>query len=97
VFAYMRWPRDEPGRAVLARYGATPSAATGGALAPPAARRGLAGPQAAPHAALADQRGWRLTGSLPAGGSVAFAITGSAPNYLLTGAAAAQPTDLSLP
>lgn len=97
VFAYMRWPRDEPGRAVLSRYGdMSPGAASVGAsgatLPAPAARRSLAGPQAA----LSDQRGWRLTGTLPAGGSLAFAIAATAPTYLLTGAAAAQPTDLSI-
>lgn len=97
VFAYMRWPRDEPGRAVLSRYagpptGAAPLGPSGGMLAGPAERRALGGPAAA----LSDQRGWRLSGTLPAGGSLSFAITGSSPSYQLTGAAAVQSTDLSI-
>ena len=84
VFAFMRWPRDEPGRATLG-YGAAPPArpAPPRALSPPAA-------------ALADRRGWKLTGSLP-GGAVALAIDASVVGYVLTGAPAAQPGELSVP
>ena len=85
VFAFMRWPRDEPGRATLG-YGAAPA----GGPARPAPPRALA----APAAALADRRGWKLTGGLP-GGAVALAIDGSVVGYVLTGAPAAQPGELS--
>jgi hypothetical protein len=54
----------------------------------PAPTRALA----PPAAALADRRGWKL-----AGGGVALAIGGSATAYVLTGAPAAQPTELSVP
>jgi FHA domain len=87
VFAFMRWPRDEPGRATLV-YGAAPA----GGTARPATPRALA----APAAALADRRGWKLAGGLP-GGAVALAIDGSVAGYVLTGAPAAQPGELSLP
>ncbi len=87
VFAFMRWPRDEPGRATLV-YGAAPA----GGPARPAPPRALA----APAAALADRRGWKLTGSLP-GGAVVLAIDGSVVGYVLTGAPAAQPGELSVP
>ncbi|HTB39874.1 MAG TPA: FHA domain-containing protein [Reyranella sp.] len=88
VFAFMRWPRDEPGRATLG-YGAAPAA---GGPARPAPPRALA----APAAALADRRGWKLTGSLP-GGAVALAIDASVVGYVLTGAPAAQSGELSVP
>jgi hypothetical protein len=83
VFAFMRWPRDEPAGAALG-YGAAPA----GGPARPAPTRALA----PPAAALADRRGWKL-----AGGSVALVIDGSATAYVLTGAPAAQPTELSVP
>jgi len=83
VFAYMRWPRDEPAAAVPG-YGATPA----GGPARPAPTRALAPP--AP--ALADRRGWKL-----AGGGVALTVDGSSTTYVLTGAPAAQPTELSVP
>ena len=83
VFAFMRWPRDEPAGAALG-YGAAPA----GGAARPAPTRALA----PPATALADRRGWKL-----AGGSVALAIDGSATAYVLTGAPAAQPTELSVP
>jgi hypothetical protein len=87
VFAFMRWPRDEPGRVTLG-YGTAPA----GGPARPAPPRALG----APAAALADRRGWKLTGSLP-GGAIALAIDGSVAGYVLTGAPAAQPGELSLP
>lgn len=83
VFAYMRWPRDEPAGAVPG-YGAAPA----GGPARPAPTRALA----PPAAALADRRGWKL-----AGGGVALTIDGSSTTYILTGAPAAQPTELTVP
>jgi FHA domain len=83
VFAFMRWPRDEPAGAAPG-YGAAPA---GGPIRP-APPRALA----PPAAALADRRGWKL-----AGGGVALVIGGSATAYVLTGAPAAQPTELSVP
>ena len=87
VFAFMRWPRDEPGRVTLG-YGTAPA----GGPARPAPPRALG----APAAALADRRGWKLTGSLP-GGAVALAIDASVVGYVLTGAPAAQSGELSVP
>ena len=87
VFAFMRWPRDDPARA-LSDYGAAP--ARGPVL--PSAPRVLA----PPRAALGDRRGWKLAGSLP-GGAVALLIDGSVAAYILTGAPATQATELSLP
>ncbi|MFZ5783282.1 MAG: FHA domain-containing protein [Pseudomonadota bacterium] len=82
VFAYMRWPRDEPAPAVLF-HGAP------GAEVPPRAL-------GAPNAALADGRAWALSGSLPAGGIVAIVIDGALPSYLVTGAPGSHPGELSL-
>jgi hypothetical protein len=83
VFAFMRWPRDDSERA-LPGYGAAPA----GGPARPAAPRALA----PPAAALADRRAWKLTG-----GGLALTVDGSATAYVLTGAPAAQPTELSVP
>lgn len=87
VFAFMRWPRDEPGRVTVT--GPPPAAlpgrpATSGALPPP-------------PAVLADRRTWRLSGTLPSGGNVTLSVDGSAPAYVLTGAPAANANELSLP
>jgi len=49
-----------------------------------------------PPAALADRRPWRLSG-LSASGSVALSMDGTQPTYLLTGAAAQQANELSVP
>jgi len=87
VFAFMRWPRDEAAGATPG-YGAAPA----GGPPRPVPPRALA----PPAAALADRRGWKLTGSLP-GVGVALTIDGSAPAYVLTGAPAALPTELSVP
>jgi hypothetical protein len=83
VFAFMRWPRDDPARA-LPGYGAAPA----GGPPRPAPPRALA----PPAAALADRRAWKL-----AGGGLALTVDGSATAYVLTGAPAAQPTELSVP
>jgi hypothetical protein len=49
-----------------------------------------------PPAALADRRPWRLRG-LSASGPVALSMDGTQPTYLLTGAAAQQANELSVP
>ena len=49
-----------------------------------------------PPAALADRRPWRLSG-LSASGPVALSMDGTQPTYLLTGAAAQQANELSVP
>jgi hypothetical protein len=82
VFAFMRWPRDEPATAAPG-YGPAPA----GAPPRPSPRAALP-----PPTALADRRGWRLTG-----GNVVLVVDGSAPAYVLTGAPATQPTELSVP
>jgi hypothetical protein len=84
VFAFMRWPRDEAGGAVLIAGGQPAAPPRPGALP-------------APPQALDDRRPWRLSGLLPTGGDVALAIDGSRPAYLVTGAAAGQPNELSVP
>jgi hypothetical protein len=86
VFAFMRWPRDEP------------AVATGAPYAPPQPARPV-GPAAlsAPAIALPDARGWRLSGTLGNGGTVSLSIDGASSSYALTGAAGGAPTDLSVP
>jgi hypothetical protein len=83
VFAFMRWPRDE-------MASAAPGASSPGRPASPAALP-------PPPAALADRRAWRLSGSLSSGGTVTLAVDGSVPAYLVTGAAAGQASELSVP
>ena len=87
VFAFMRWPRDEAAGATPG-YGASPT----GSPARPGPPRALA----PPAAALADRRGWKLVGSLPSGG-VALTVDGSVAAYVLTGAPAAERSELSVP
>lgn len=90
VFAFMRWPRDEPGAAPgFATASATGPAGGAGSSAPAAL--------APPSMALADRRGWQLAGTVAGGGIVALAVDGASGTYVLTGAPAALPTDLSLP
>src|SRR5216684_2867363 len=64
VFAFMRWPRDEPARQLGydAQAGGPARPSPTPALAPP-------------PVTLADRRGWRLTGSLPGGGGLAWKIS----------------------
>jgi hypothetical protein len=83
IFAFMRWPRDEAAGGAPG-YGVAPA----GGPARPAPPRALA----PPAAALADRRAWKL-----AGGGLALTVDGSATAYVLTGAPAAQPTELSVP
>ena len=92
VFAFMRWPRDEPASAgPRATLRAGPQ--TGPGPATPAAPAALSGPAMA----LADRRAWRLSGNLPAGGAIALSVDGSSNAYVLTGAPSAQPVELSVP
>ena len=84
VFAFMRWPRDQANDFMLAA--GAPAQPVG-----PAARA-----IAAPPRALADRRGWRLAGTLPAGGTVALAIPDSQATWLVTGAAAPKASELSV-
>jgi hypothetical protein len=81
VFAFMRWPRDEPAAA----------GPSGVAIAGPTGRL------AASAAALADRRMWRLSGTLPSGVGLTLSIDGTLPAYLLTGAPAQQADELSVP
>jgi hypothetical protein len=92
IFAFMRWPRDA---AAVARATATPagSGPTAGAPAAPSAPSALP----PPPKALADARGWTLTGKLADGRAVSLAFDASSSTWMLTGAPAAQPTDLSVP
>ncbi len=87
VFAFMRWPRDEPGR-VTAAFS---PAAFSPAASPPAA----AAPQAVlppPPAALADRRIWQLSGA-----GILLAIDPAPGSYLVTGAPPAGANELSVP
>lgn len=88
VFAFMRWPRDEPATAAgggFVRPGGTPAPPTGPVALP------------GPAMALPDARGWRLAGTLGNGGTVSLAIEGTSGTYALTGAPAGAPTDLCVP
>ena len=80
VFAFMRWPRDE---GPLALPGTTAAGASPAALPPP-------------PVALADGRGWRLSGSLPSGAALSLAVDGTGGSYLVTGGPAAM-GELSVP
>lgn len=85
VFAFMRWPRD-----ALARLEA------GGAAAYGPARPG-APALGAPPRALADRRGWWLSGRLPSGGNVSLNIAEAAASWVVTGAQPAKPGELAVP
>lgn len=90
VFAFMRWPRDESAAGMASGF-APAGRPAGGANPPtPAAL-------AAPAMALADRRRWQLAGTLAGGGIVALALDGTSGSYVLTGAPAAQASDLSVP
>ncbi len=88
IFAFMDWPRD-----AAAGAPARPQTSPPGGAPPPAAQPALA----APPTALADRRTWRLSGKVMGGGDVALAVSDGVPAYVVTGAAAAGPTELSLP
>lgn len=88
IFAFMRWPRDEPAAGATSSGGPRPPGAP-----PVAAPRALA----APAMALADKRGWQLAGPVAGGAVVTLVVDGAAGRYLITGAPGAQLSDLSLP
>ncbi len=88
VFAFMRWPRDD-----MALAGARPAPAPAGGATPPPAPASLP----PPPKVLADSRRWQLTGKLADGTAVSLSFDASSSTWLLTGAPAAQPTDLSVP
>ncbi|HEY6980479.1 FHA domain-containing protein [Reyranella sp.] len=92
IFAFMRWPRDAAAvtRAAAAPAGSGPAAGTARAPAAPSALP-------PPPKALADARGWTLTGKLADGAAVSLSFDASSSAWMLTGAPAAQPTDLSVP
>lgn len=101
VFAFMRWPRDEPQQVamagVLAPPGTSPSPAAPQA---PAALPGHATATAAlppPPQALSDSRLWQLSGTLPGAGALVLAVRPGSGNYLLTGAPANGSSELSVP
>lgn len=82
VFAFMRWPRDEPGGiaatfAPAAGVPASPAAPTPQAALPP------------PPAALADRRIWQLSGA-----GILLAIDPASGSYLVTGAPPAGANEL---
>jgi hypothetical protein len=89
IFAFMRWPRDTM---ALARAAAPGASGSGGATAPSA-------PSALPPPpkALSDSRGWTLTGKRGDGTRVSLSFDASSSAWTLTGAPAAQRTDLSVP
>lgn len=91
IFAFMRWPRDE---VAMAR-----STATTGSVRSETQRPAPAAPSALPPPpqALADARGWKLTGKLGDGGAISLSLDASSSTWMLTGAPPAQPTDLSVP
>ncbi|WP_428677242.1 FHA domain-containing protein [Reyranella sp.] len=87
VFAFMRWPRDEPASAGTFDY------ARSGGPAPASGPAALAGPSMA----LPDTRGWRLSGTLGNGGTVSLSVAGTSGTYALTGGQGGAPADLSVP
>lgn len=89
VFAFMRWPRDEPVSGGAAGFAAAPGSGPSPPTAPPALPP--------PALALAYKRGWRLTGAVAGGGSVMLVVDGSSSAQLVTGAPASQSSELSLP
>ena len=98
VFAYMRWPRDEPAPAAP---GYAPPPGSGPSTSPrPSAPAALAPPPVlltSPPASLADGRGWRLAGALGNGGTVSLSVTGGTAAFILTSASTARPGDLIVP
>ena len=86
IFAFMDWPRDGAAGAPARRWCRPRAAPT--PAAPPVL--------AAPPASLADRRFGGSAGRL-GGGDVALVVNDGVPAYLVTGAAAGGPTELSLP
>jgi hypothetical protein len=73
VFAFMRWPRDDGPLALPGVAAGTPAPGT-----PPAALP-------SPPVALADARGWRLSGTLPSGTPLSLVLAADGGSALLTG------------
>jgi hypothetical protein len=95
VFAFMRWPRDNP--ASPAYLAAAPTGAPSAPGAPGAGGRPSPALPPPMRGALTDQRrGWQLVGTIATGG-VTLAFDATASSWLLTGAAAAKANELSLP
>jgi hypothetical protein len=93
VFAYMRWPRDQP--AVAYVPGSTPpqpGSPPGSPSGSPPQQARLAGPMGR----LEDHRSWRLSGSLSNGEVLILMIDQASGGYILTGAAANAPNELSV-
>ncbi len=82
VFAFMRWPRDEPSgiAATFAPAVGTPASPVLQAALPP------------PPAVLADRRLWQLSGA-----GVLLAVDPASGSYLVTGAPPAGANELSVP
>ncbi len=93
IFAFMRWPRDEPAAGGTSGYTAAPAAYAPGGPRPSQQPPALA----APAMALADRRGWQLAGPIAGGAVVTLVVDGVSGRYSITGAPGAQPTDLSVP
>ena len=93
IFAFMRWPRDEPAAGGGAGYGFAPPPRHPPRPAPATGAVALLGPSMA----LPDARGWRLSGTLGNGGTVSLSVAGPSGSYALTGAPGGAPTDLSVP
>jgi FHA domain len=91
IFAFMRWPRDMPAVARSAAPGPAGPGRTG--TAPPPRPSALP----PPPKVLADARSWKLAGKLADGTAVSLSFDASASAWMLTGAPAVQPTDLSVP
>jgi hypothetical protein len=93
VFAFMGWPRDAPATGGVPGFGPAPAGGAG-----PQPPSGLAPPALPPPPmALADKRAWQLSGPVAGGGIVALVVDGTQAIYVLTGAAATLPSELSLP
>lgn len=92
IFAYMRWPRDEPAEAPAAPLAAPMALPRSGA--PPATMLPPPAPAALP---LGDRRLWQLSGSLLSGQAIVLAIEPGSGSYVLTGAPAGGVTELSVP
>ena len=96
VFAFMRWPRDEPYRNVTYAPGVWPQPQpplSGGAretLAPPPEKL------PPPQLSLPSSSGWVLSGQV-ASGPLLLAFDGKEPSYTVTGAPVRYRAELSVP
>ena len=96
VFAYMRWPRDgaagSPARGYAPSNYAPPGYPPPGQTSPGYVPTGLA----PPPMTLGDRRGWRLSGRLASGQPVVLAVDNAVSAYVVSSAAPAKATDLSI-